>query len=234
MNTDEFAHLVRQLAGQQNQSVKPVAYAHIATYDPLGHRVRVVIPSLRDDDTAPTLTGWMPLLSSSVGPGYGVQIAPFGGATVDNPTAGEQVIITLMDLQRGSAQCACMGMTFNGPMQPPAAVADSFTTQPLQPGEAVVYNQSGTFWRLHANGDVETNAQGNILMTGAKEMTVNTLGDVVIQSAGTITIGGADQADILSTLVNLGGASGGRKIARDGDPVVGGVIQASTAVSFST
>ncbi|HTI81727.1 MAG TPA: hypothetical protein VL614_14865 [Acetobacteraceae bacterium] len=218
MNGDEFAHSVRQLAQQQMADFRPILYGHIATYDPAGHRVKVIIPSLRDDDPAPTESGWMPLNSMSIGAGYGVQVAPFGGATIDNPTGGEQVLVGLMDHKRGV--CACLGMTFNGVMQPPATVLE----QPLQPGETVIFNKSGTFWRLHSNGDVETNAQGNVLVTAAQ--------NVSITSAETVTVTGTSQIDILSGNVNLG-AVGGKKIARDGDPVISGTIQASTTTVFS-
>ena len=201
---DELGHLIRQLAGQQDIEFRPLAYAHIASYDASTHRIRVIVPSLRDDDPAPTLSGWIPMVAGQVGNGYGVQSAPFGGATVANPTGGEQVILGLFDKMHGVV--ACLGQTFNGVSLPPATALSA----PVLPGETVIFNKAGSFVRLHANGDVEVNTKGKTL--------VNAVGDVNIVTAGNVNLG----------------ALGGRKIARDGDSVsTGGTIQATTTKVFS-
>lgn len=203
MNGDEVGHLIRQLAQQQLSGFRPMLYGHISTYDPTGNRVKVIFPSLRDDDNAPTQSGWMPLASMSVGNGYGIQVAPVGGSTLTNPTAGEQVLVAVLDHKLGV--CACLGMTYNGAAQPPSTVLE----QPLLPGEVVIFNNSGTFWRLHANGNAEMNAQGTIIATATGNIDINAVG----------------QANVTAPIILFDGAS-----TMNGDLLVNGNINATGTI----
>lgn len=194
MNADQLAHLLKQFAGQQMIDFRPLVYGHIAQYDPNLHRIRAIIPSLRDDDPAPVLSPWMPLGSMMVGAGWGIQVAPVGGATIEQPTAGEQVLIGLFDRQRGV--CACLGMTFNGVQQPPSTVLGT----PLLPGEMVLFNQSGTFIRTHNNGDLETVAMGDVSTTVAdgKSATTTCSGSaVLIDGSGNIVLTQTSGANVI-------------------------------------
>jgi hypothetical protein len=165
---DELAHQIKHAATQQAETYRPDVYGHVSSYDPATHRVRLVIPSLGDGDGNYVLTGWMPLGTIAAGNGWGVQIAPMGGASVQNPTAGEKCKISIIERNYGVALCA--EMCFDQVYTPP------FTD--LQPGEIGMQAASGSFLRFHASGQVELNlptgdltatvAQGNINATAAQ------------------------------------------------------------------
>ncbi len=169
MMLDELAHLVRQAGGQQLVGYRPGVYGHIATYDAATHKVRCIIPSLRDADNAPVITPWLNLGSMWVGAGWGMQFAPLGGASVGNPTAGEQVQIVLADRERGVM--AVPALYFTDAMLPPGG---------LSAGEAVLRHRTGTFLKFHASGDVEANAQGNVVVTATGNATVTAGGTAAV------------------------------------------------------
>lgn len=192
---DQIAHLIKQLGGQQDRDQRYFVYAHIANYDPASHRVRCIVPSWRDEDTGtPVTTPWIPLGTLAAG-GMLVQFAPKTGATVDNPTGGEQVVIQLFDRARGTSAVACQ--LYNNAIQPPSGKLST----PLQGGEGVMYHQdSGTFIRFHANGDVEINVLG--------QTTVNSKGDVNVSTQGHALVTAKHTATVTSPSIKLQGADG--------------------------
>jgi hypothetical protein len=113
------------------------------------HRVRLIVPSLRDDGGTPILTPWMPLLTLHVGNGFGVQWAPYGGATFENPTAGEQMLIHVIERTQGISLAAAPA--YNQQMQPPFAQMNA--------GDFAVKAPSGDYVYLPANGQVQVNSQ---------------------------------------------------------------------------
>jgi hypothetical protein len=150
---DELHHLMRQMGGQGGSQSH--VYGHISSYDPATHRIKAIIPSYMDsEEGAPRETGWMPLGSPMVGGGFGLQLAPSGGATSANPTGGEQVLISVLDGNQGII--AVPVMFFTNSMAPPSGQL----TTPVQTGEAVLRHSSGSFLRFHANGDVEIQSPG--------------------------------------------------------------------------
>ena len=180
MNHDEFAHLVRQLAGQQQVEFRPLIYGHVSGYDPATHRIKVIIPNMRDDDASPVESPWMPLCTVGVGAGYGLQIAPIGGATTNNPTGGEQVIIGVFGHSAGGVICAALGLTWNLAQQAPSGLAG---------GEAILKHPSGSYIKTHANGDVSTTAQGGIQNTASADIVMTTQKDYQISATGTLDLG---------------------------------------------
>jgi hypothetical protein len=188
---DELTHQIKHAAAQQEGPWRPSLYGHVASYDPATHRVRLVIPSLDDGDGNYVLTGWMPLGTMMAGAGWGVQIAPLGGATIANPTGGELCRVSLIERNYGAAVCA--EMVFNQVNTPP------FTD--LQGGEMGIKALSGSFLRFHASGQVELNlptgdlaatvVQGNITATAEQgNVTVAaTQGDAIVSApAGTSSV----------------------------------------------
>lgn len=156
---DELLHQVKHAATQQQEAYRPDVYGHVASYDPVGHRVRLVIPSLGDGDGNYVLTGWMPLGTIAAGNGWGVQIAPMGGASVQSPTNGEKCKISIMERNYGVAVCA--EMCFDQVYAPPFAT--------LQPGEIAIKAQSGSYLYFHENGQVElTLPTGDLLATAVQ------------------------------------------------------------------
>jgi len=161
MSAEQVFHQVKQLAAQQDIDQRFFVFGHVAQYDASRHMVQVIVPSWRDGQGRPAQTGWIQLGSPGVGAGFGLQIAPFGGATFANPTAGEQVLVELVDRVRGVAVSATL--FYSNAMLPPSTALAT----PLAAGEAVLRHQSGSFVRLYANGDVEINAAGNLTATVA-------------------------------------------------------------------
>ena len=135
MIMDEFLHLVKHAAGQQQQDYRPFMRGIIQSYDPSTQRVKVTIPCLADENGNPTLSPWMPLGSPWAGNGFGMQVAPLGG---------EEVIVDL--IERGRGVTACAYMVFNNTHLPPQ--------QGLSGGEAIIQHSSGSFVRFFADGSV--------------------------------------------------------------------------------
>lgn len=167
---DQFAHMIKQAASQQNDQPRPFAFGHIASYDPKTGRVRVIIPTLRGDDGTPVLTPWMKLGTAFAGNGFGLQVAPEGGASFDNPTAGEQVLVSIIDADSGTSLAA--SMLFSDAQLPPFP--------DMVGGEFGLQAKGGSFVRLKADkslvldtsaggGNVVVNAgTGKVQVTGAE------------------------------------------------------------------
>jgi phage baseplate assembly protein V len=90
-----------------------------------------------------------------------------------------------------------------------------YRVKSLQPGEVSLFDDLGQVVHLTRDG---------IKITTSKKVTIDAGEDVLITSAGEVTI----EADT----VNLG-ASGGPAVARVGDPVVDGAIAAGSAQVFA-
>ncbi len=204
MHEDLLAHLIKQAAAQQATTEERAYRGHIATYDATLHRVRVIIPTLRDQNDNPVLSGWMPLGTPFVGSGFGIQVVPTGGATLSNPTAGEQVLVGLFDPRVGISAVHCMFYTEASP--PPGALLQTSGT-PLQAGEVVIQSSPGSFMRMHANGDCEftlSGSSGKTIINAQNGIDVSTnLGDVNVTAAsGTVTVT-ANAAVIAASAITL-------------------------------
>ena len=140
MLADELMHTIKQLVAQALVDQRPFVYGHISSYDPNGHRVKCIIPSMTDENGVPLLSPWMPMGSLSAGAGYGVQVIYQGGATAQNPTGGEQVLVGLFDRARGVS--AVPALFFNNENQPPATNLPSGAS-PAVPGDVLISNPSG-------------------------------------------------------------------------------------------
>jgi len=174
MSAEQVFHQVKQLAAQQDIDQRFFVFGHVAQYDTSRHMVQVIVPSWRDGQGRPAQTGWIQLGSPGIGNGFGLQIAPVGGATFANPTAGEQVLVELVDRVRGVAVSATL--LYSNAMLPPSTALAT----PLAPGEAVLRHQSGSFVRLYANGDVEVNAAGNLIAVAGADLTATVAGTASI------------------------------------------------------
>lgn len=212
MQGDEFGHMIRHLA-TQGGDLTPFRYGHIASYDATQHRVRCIIPSMTDQDGTPLLSGWMPMGTLSAGSGFGIQAVYQGGASVANPTAGEQVLIGVFDRQRGVAAVPCIFYHANS--KPPATnlptTEDGYASNAsaVQPGDLIISappQQAGganSFVRLRQSGVIEVwsagalnaDVQGDINVTneGANNISVTCPnGNVTVQAPnGTVNIIGA-------------------------------------------
>lgn len=212
MIADELSHLIKQLVSQAMIDQRPFAYGHIASYDDKTHRVRCIIPSMQDHNGQPLLSPWMPMGTLSAGAGYGMQVVYAGGATAENPTGGEQVLIGLFDRQRGVA--AVPAMFFSGASHPPSMNLPA-NAPAVAAGDVLLSNPSGSLIRLHPNGDMELYGSAKLIATIQGDATVTTQGNASVTAAGnaaltatgdaTITAGGT--ARILAPVVQLGKAA---------------------------
>ena len=225
-DADELLHQIKYAAAQQSDQHRPDVYGHVANYDPATHRVRLIIPSLTDGDGNYVPTSWMPLGTIMAGNAWGYQAAPMGGATAQNPTAGEKCKVTLLERNYGVTVCA--EMAFDQVYVPP------FTD--LQPGEIAIQAQSKSFLRFHTNGQVEVNlpigdltatvAQGNCNVTAAAgNATVAAPGGkITLESPLTVVTG---DLQLEGQTYGTGGAGS----AIQGDLTVTGTLRGETDVS---
>jgi phage gp45-like len=167
---DELLHQMKHAAEQQSGGYRPFLFAHVSSYDPKLHRVRLVVPSLADEANNYVLTGWMPL-----GLVAGVQYAPKGGATVINPTGGEPCVVGIIERERGTCFVASM---IGNQISPPA-----FTD--LQPGEVGIKASTGSFVRLKADNSIAVTSPGKVVVTASE---VDIVGNTVI--TGNLNISG--------------------------------------------
>lgn len=185
MISDELVHAIRHVVAQAAPEHRPFVYGHIASYDPSRHRVRCILPSMQDDQGLPLLSPWMPMGSLSAGAGYGIQIAYRGGATVENPTAGEQVLIGLFDQRQGVS--AVPAMHFHDNALPPATALPQ-DAPPVSPGDVFVSNPSKTMIRIHANGDFEIFGTAKLIGTFAGDASITTNGNATVTAQGKATV----------------------------------------------
>lgn len=211
MSGDQLVHLLKQSSAPADS--RPFLYGHIASYDPKLHRVRCVIPSMTDQDGKPTLSPWMPMATMSAGSGFGVQVIYHGGATVDNPTAGEQVVIGMFDRQRGVA--AVIGTFYHGAEPTPAnnlpTQQDGYSGGASQtaPGDVIIAapptadGGANTFIRLRQSGAIEIWSAGAVTadIKGSLTATLNT-GDLNVEvKQGNATV------QAISGVVNIIGSA---------------------------
>jgi hypothetical protein len=140
----------------------------------------------------------MPMGTLSAGPGYGIQVIYAGGATLDNPTGGEQVLIGLFDRHRGVS--AVPAMHFHDNAQPPATALPQGAS-PAVPGDVLISNPSKSLLRLHANGDLEHIGTGKAIVTTTGDVTVTT-------TQGTATVIANKAVNIAAPAINLAKAVG--------------------------
>jgi phage baseplate assembly protein gpV len=180
---DELAHQIKHAAQQQSDNPRPFVYAHISSYDPKLHRVRVVFPSLRDEANNPVVSSWMPLESHWVGPSWGFQVAPIGGATQQNPTQGEMVQVHFVEHRYGVTSCA--KMFFNQVNQPP------FTD--LKPGEMGMKHKDGAIIKFTNDKKLVISSALEIDITAP---TTVITGNVTVTGSIIAGFGGADQVNV--------------------------------------
>lgn len=176
MMDDELVHTIKHLAAQSQVEQRSWMYGHVESYDPNRHAVRLIVPSMRDDQTGdPVHTGWVPLGTSGVGGRSGLQIFPVGGANAENPTAGELAIVAINERQTGVL--SVVALFYTDQQQPPNTALPTSGSG----GDIVLRHQSGTLQWFHATGDVEITTASD----GAISLGVSGSGGVSISSSGT-------------------------------------------------
>lgn len=169
---------------------------------------------MTDDTGNPLLSNWMPIATASAGMGYGVQVIYQGGATIQNPTDGEQCLVGVFDKARGVA--AMVGVFYHANNPPPATnlptVADGYgsAATPAVPGDVIisaapaVAGGANTFVRLRQSGVVDIWAAGavNADVQGPINITAEGTNPITVTAvSGNITV------SALSGVVNVMGAA---------------------------
>lgn len=192
---DELVHQLKQLSAQAQVEQRPWVYGHVASYDPATHTVRVIVPSMRDDQTgAPLHSGWLPLGTTGVGSGSGLQVFPVGGATPDKPTAGELAMVAINE--RGTGVAAVVALFYTNAQQPPN------TTLPAggsgNAGDVLLRHQSGTIQWFQKDGSVIVQCAPN----GSVSVSVSGSGSVIVET------GTSGSVNIQSPNINISGPGG--------------------------
>lgn len=203
-NEDDFVNQVKLAARQEIQQVGNIVFGHIASYDPATNRARFIIPSNADENGGYVLTGWAPLGTMMGGNNWGIQCAPLGGATVQNPTNGELCVITFLD--RTSGVIASAMMVFNqANLAPNQQLAAGELLLKSQVGASAYFKKDGSITLTDEDGDTfALDGQGHI-NANPKTSFVITVGDVVttidntgVKTQGDVVAGegGSDQVSL--------------------------------------
>jgi hypothetical protein len=200
MIDDELVHIIKHISAQSQIEQRPWVYGHISSYDPNTHTARVIVPSMRDDQTdAPLHSGWLPMGTSQVSGQVGLQIVPFGGASADKPTAGEMCLVAINE--RGTGVAAIVATFYTAAQRPPNTVLPQ--EQQLKPGELIIRHSSGTIARFHSNGDFEVTTGGD----GAVNVAVSGKGGINLTATGqgSIVVNSAQEIDVTAPSLKVTG-----------------------------
>jgi len=141
---DQFWNLVKAQAGALDGLAGVARFGLVSSFDPSAYAARVLIQPEN------VLSGWLPVLSTWVGAGWGLA-APL--------TPGAQVLVIA---QEGDAeQGVVIGAVWSAVDTPLAAPA----------GELWLQHQSGSFLKLHNDGTIAMQAPqvkvtGNLVVSG--------------------------------------------------------------------
>lgn len=141
---DRFLNALKAQSGALDQGQGQARFGLVTSVDPTSYTARVAL------QPEGVITGWLPILSTWVGGGWGF---------VSPPMPGQQVLVLA---QEGDAEHGVIaGAAYSNAALPPQAPV----------GELWLVHQSGTFLKLHNDGTVEGNAArwnftGDLYLTG--------------------------------------------------------------------
>lgn len=191
-SANEFFQQIKHAAQQQIGEQRWFHIGHIAAYDPDKGTVTVVLPVMRgSNDNKYMVSPKISFGSPWVGPGFGFQYFPIGGATPEHPTNGEQVIVDV--LERSYGAMVVSASLYNQRMPPPNVVLPN--DKKLRPGEAILVSPARSFLRFHINGDIEVSTEltpdqhpADILLTSKRDVKVKAQGDVSVEAGGDVSL----------------------------------------------
>lgn len=215
MHIQDLLNVIRREAERVVDRRSFTAVGTITGYDPATHSAKVAL------QPEGNLTGWLPILSLSVGNAFGISVGP---------STGVSCLVHFHEGDRESGVIA--GMFFTETETPPSVqsgeviIKTSFGSSIalLQDGSAAMTDKGGGSVALDGTGAL------NITLASGKVATVNGANGakIVIDSSGDITLTPGSGSKVL-----LGGSAGAKPIARHGDLVVAGAIVATTLISSS-
>ena len=141
---DRFWNAVKGRAGGLDGLAGVARFGLVSSYDPANYAARVMLQPEN------ILSGWLPILSSWVGAGWGLA-APL--------TPGDQVLVLMQEADSEHGVIAgCVWSAVDKPLLAPS-------------GELWVQHQSGSFLKLHNDGTISMQAptvliSGNLMVSG--------------------------------------------------------------------
>ena len=186
VDEDNIVQGIMMAADRQSSHALPWVPAHISSYDPANHMVRCLVPQHRDPFTGEFQeTGWLQLLTPMMGNGFGMQYAPFGGATQDNLQAGEQV--HLLVSRRTQTNYLAAALTWNATMPPPMPKINA--------GELVVKDAFGNMVYFQNDGTILVSGATNVVVEAAHNVTVNST---------TVNVNASQSVKVVAPAIDLG------------------------------
>ena len=160
-----MANAIRRMAAEQDAGLGQNRFGTVQSVDPVRHMAKVLL------QPEEVLTGWLPIVTTAAGAGWGMTAAL---------TAGQQVFVAADsgDGQHG----VILGAVHSSAAMPGKAF--STTTEngngtPAQPGEFLLRHASGSCLRLCADGTVyiqgDVNIRGNLHVEGNVSDLIGTL-----------------------------------------------------------
>lgn len=187
---DDLTNTLLQVAQQQFGDRIQCVTGFVSSYDPSSHRVRCIVPSWFNPGSSElTLTGWIPLASQWTGNGWGMQFAPFGGATQTNPTGGEQVLLTVYSDRNGTYIGTALLWSDK--------VAVALPT--LAAGEGVLKHSSGSALYFRADGSVLIQSAAGLTATVGGDLTATVTGGLTATVEGSVSVTTQQSATINAT-----------------------------------
>jgi hypothetical protein len=166
----EAINLHLQAAAEQTQQQVFFLMANVAAYDPATNSIKAVIANYTNDSEGQCMqTGWVKLNTPWNGMNFGMQVGPYGGGTIDNPTGdaeggGEQEVfpeqVVLLVIGRESTFYVAGAFLFNNILTPPGnaeTLTDDFgNVQRTQfvSGECIIRHSSGSYIYLKQDGSI--------------------------------------------------------------------------------
>jgi hypothetical protein len=226
----EFLQLVLSKTNQSATKQRVHLFGHLSNWDENSHSVQALIPIHQNGDGDMMTSPWIQFGTPVAGlSGDGFQYVPVAGATADNLTGGEQVLIDIVDTDNGMAVASCA--LFNPISFPPSYYLANGTVnpvpptpgdQPMQRAEWLNRHETGTFWRFFQNGDYQAVGTGRVILqqeagpdTPGGKIELETNGDInvttpvglinIVASAGIINITAlAGEVHVTSPIINIG------------------------------
>jgi hypothetical protein len=210
----EFNHLALQNAREAAGTNVFTLVGQVSGVDPTTNRIKVVIPSWTNDNTTYMESGWIPLGTPVAGNQFGIQLLPFGQATVTDPLAqknsqngnvplSEQVLVHVLGTKRGLyIQSVQM---FNQVDVPPTGYQDLSNVK-AAPGEWLFKHSTGAYLYFSNDNLVELVSLTNpapVVQTNQTPSDLTQTMNLGVQAVGTNSNKNGDQPDTVNANLNI-------------------------------
>lgn len=218
----ETHHLNLHINQENTASLVFTKIGHVSAVDPTTNQIKVVIPDWTNDNATYMESGWIPLGTSVAGNQFGIQLLPFGGATVTDPSGqsnasngnipmAEQVLVHVVGRKKG---LYIQGVQmFNTVDVPPTGYQDKSGIA-AQSGEWLMKHASGSFMYFTNQGSIELNSFTNpapVLQTTQTPNLVTQLLNFIATAVGTNSNKNGNKPATAEATYNCGAnASGGQ------------------------